>query len=91
MMVKFRDDQANVWECTYIRFRAPCVWFWILGLCFSPSLYRRQPSCALQVMIECLQNHTPDVIFVDEIGRKQEVIAARDVGNRGVVVWACPR
>jgi stage III sporulation protein SpoIIIAA len=41
-----------------------------------------------QVMIECLQNHTPDVIIVDEIGRKQEVQAARDVGNRGVTVWA---
>jgi stage III sporulation protein SpoIIIAA len=43
-----------------------------------------------QVMIECLQNHTPDVIIVDEIGRKQEVQAARDVGNRGAVVceWA---
>jgi hypothetical protein len=37
-------------------------------------------------MIECLQNHTPDVIIVDEIGRSQEAQAARDVGNRGVTV-----
>ena len=35
-------------------------------------------------MTECLQNHTPDVIVVDEIGRKAEVDAARTVKQRGV-------
>jgi hypothetical protein len=48
-----------------------------------PFRYIFVPS---QVMIECLQNHTPDVLIVDEIGRKQEVQATRDVGNRGAVV-----
>jgi len=44
------------------------------------------PSLAEQgkVMIECLQNHTPDVIVIDEIGRKQEVEAAKTVKQRGV-------
>eukprot|EP01124_Arcella_intermedia_P024954 TRINITY_DN4341_c0_g1_i2.p1 TRINITY_DN4341_c0_g1~~TRINITY_DN4341_c0_g1_i2.p1 ORF type:complete len:786 (+),score=212.45 TRINITY_DN4341_c0_g1_i2:497-2854(+) len=37
-----------------------------------------------RVMIECLQNHTPDVIVVDEIGRKTEVFAALTVKQRGV-------
>lgn len=36
------------------------------------------------VMVECLQNHTPDVILVDEIGRRPEVDAARTVKQRGV-------
>ena len=36
------------------------------------------------VMIEALQNHTPDVIVVDEIGRSQEVVAASTIKNRGV-------
>lgn len=37
-----------------------------------------------QVMIECVQNHTPDVILIDEIGRKTEVEAASTVKQRGV-------
>lgn len=36
------------------------------------------------VLIEAVQNHTPDVIVVDEIGRKAEVEAARTVKARGV-------
>jgi len=54
----------------------------------SVGLARRMmvPSLAEQgkVMIECLQNHTPDVIVIDEIGRKQEVEAAKTVKQRGV-------
>lgn len=37
-----------------------------------------------QVMIECVQNHTPDVIVIDEIGRPAEVEAARTCKQRGV-------
>lgn len=37
-----------------------------------------------RVMVEALQNHTPDVIVVDEIGRSPEVEAARTVKQRGV-------
>lgn len=36
------------------------------------------------VMIECVQNHTPEVMVIDEIGRPEEVEAARTCKNRGV-------
>ena len=36
------------------------------------------------VMIECVQNHTPHCIVVDEIGRTREVFAAETCKNRGV-------
>eukprot|EP00965_Chrysotila_dentata_P156599 5174456-Pleurochrysis_carterae.AAC.1 len=36
------------------------------------------------VMVECVQNHTPHVMVIDEIGRQQEVDAARTVKRRGV-------
>jgi stage III sporulation protein SpoIIIAA len=36
------------------------------------------------VMIECVQNHTPHVMIIDEIGRPQEVEAARTCKQRGV-------
>ena len=44
-------------------------------------------------MIECLQNHTPDIIVVDEIGRKSEVEACRTVRQRGIrlIASAGPR
>ena len=35
-------------------------------------------------MIECVQNHTPEVMIIDEIGRKREVEAAQTSKNRGV-------
>ena len=36
------------------------------------------------MMIECICNHTPHVMIVDEIGRKQEVLAAQTANQRGV-------
>ena len=36
------------------------------------------------VMIECVQNHTPEVMVIDEIGRPTEVEAARTCKQRGV-------
>jgi len=36
------------------------------------------------VMVECVQNHTPHVMVIDEIGRPKEVQAARTVKQRGV-------
>ena len=46
-----------------------------------PSL--DQQSAA--VMIQCVQNHTPDVMFIDEIGRPSEVEAdERTCKQRGV-------
>lgn len=44
-----------------------------------PSLDRQSA-----VMIECVQNHTPEVMVIDEIGRPMEVEAARTCKNRGV-------
>ena len=40
------------------------------------------------VMIECVQNHTPDVIIIDEIGRPTEALAARTCKERGVRIIA---
>lgn len=44
------------------------------------------PSLDLQarVMVECVQNHTPHTMVIDEIGRKAEVDAARTCKERGV-------
>jgi stage III sporulation protein SpoIIIAA len=36
------------------------------------------------VMIECVQNHTPEVMIIDEIGRSSEVDGAQTCKNRGV-------
>ena len=41
-----------------------------------------------QVMVECVQNHTPSVIVIDEIGRKEEVQAALTCKERGVRIIA---
>ena len=55
---------------------------------FSVGMARRMmvPNLDQQasVLIEAVQNHTPDVIICDEIGRQEEVIAARTVKERGV-------
>ena len=44
------------------------------------------PSPALQheVMIEAVENHMPEVIVIDEIGRELEAMAARTIAERGV-------
>ncbi|KAL7534790.1 hypothetical protein ACHAXR_006084 [Thalassiosira sp. AJA248-18] len=41
-------------------------------------------SSQADTMIECVQNHTPEVMIIDEIGRKREVEAAQTSKNRGV-------
>ena len=48
-----------------------------------PSLDRQS-----DVMIECVQNHTPACMVIDEIGRPKEVSAARTVKQRGVRIIA---
>ena len=35
-------------------------------------------------MIEAVENHMPEVIIIDEIGREQEAVAARTIAERGV-------
>ena len=43
-----------------------------------------QPTLQHQVMIEAVENHTPQVIIIDEIGRLEEAEAARTIAERGV-------
>ncbi|EQC26327.1 hypothetical protein SDRG_15815, partial [Saprolegnia diclina VS20] len=40
------------------------------------------------VMVECVQNHTPEVMVIGEIGRPNEVEAARTCKQRGVRIVA---
>ncbi len=42
------------------------------------------PSRQHEVMIEAVENHNPEVIVIDEIGRELEAIAARTIAERGV-------
>ncbi len=42
------------------------------------------PNRQHEVMIEAVENHTPQVIVIDEIGRLQEAEAARTIAERGV-------
>ncbi|EFC50045.1 predicted protein, partial [Naegleria gruberi] len=39
-----------------------------------------------EVMIQAVQNHTPEVIVIDEIGTRDEVSTARTIAQRGVVL-----
>jgi stage III sporulation protein SpoIIIAA len=42
------------------------------------------PNRQHEVMIEAVENHNPQVIVIDEIGRLQEAEAARTIAERGV-------
>jgi len=42
------------------------------------------PPLQHEVMIEAVENHNPEVIVIDEIGRELEAIAARTIAERGV-------
>lgn len=46
------------------------------------------PERQKDVMIEAVQNHTPEVIVVDEIGTEEEAMAARTIAERGVMLVA---
>lgn len=43
-----------------------------------------EPALQHEVMIEAVENHMPQVIIIDEIGREQEAVAARTIAERGV-------
>lgn len=47
-----------------------------------------KPSLQHEVMIEAVENHMPEVIIIDEIGRELEAIAARTIAERGVQLIA---
>ncbi|MBN2045888.1 MAG: AAA family ATPase [Anaerolineales bacterium] len=42
------------------------------------------PALQHEVMIEAVENHNPEVIVIDEIGREREAEAARTIAERGV-------
>ena len=42
------------------------------------------PSLQHEVMIEAVENHNPEVIVIDKIGRELEAAAARTIAERGV-------
>ncbi len=42
------------------------------------------PALQHEVMIEAVENHNPEVIVIDEIGRELEALAARTIAERGV-------
>lgn len=42
------------------------------------------PVLQHEVMIEAVENHMPEVIIIDEIGRELEAVAARTIAERGV-------
>jgi stage III sporulation protein SpoIIIAA len=43
-----------------------------------------RPELQHHVMIEAVENHTPEVIVIDEIGTELEALAARTIAERGV-------
>lgn len=43
-----------------------------------------RPELQHEVMIEAVENHMPEVIVIDEIGRELEAAAARTIAERGV-------
>lgn len=43
-----------------------------------------RPELQHEVMIEAVENHMPEVIIIDEIGRELEAEAARTIAERGV-------
>ncbi len=46
------------------------------------------PEKQKEVMIEAVENHTPEVIVVDEIGTEDEAQASRTIAERGVTLVA---
>jgi hypothetical protein len=47
-----------------------------------------KPSLQHEVMIEAVENHNPETIIIDEIGRELEALAARTIAERGVQLVA---
>jgi stage III sporulation protein SpoIIIAA len=41
-----------------------------------------------KIMIEAIQNHTPDILIIDEIGTQFEVFATKECSQRGILLYA---
>jgi stage III sporulation protein SpoIIIAA len=58
------------------------------GIGRARRLQVASPDQQARVMIEAVENHTPEVIIVDEIGTLEEAEAARTIAERGVMLIA---
>ena len=54
------------------------------GIGYARRMQVMSPEIQDKVMIEAVENHTPQVIVVDEIGTELESKAARTIAERGV-------
>jgi len=59
-----------------------------IGIGRSRRMQVASPSHQHRVMIEAVENHTPNVIIIDEIGTVEECLAARTISQRGVQLIA---
>ena len=41
-----------------------------------------------KIMIEAIQNHTPEALIIDEIGTQFEVFATKECSQRGIIMYA---
>ncbi|MGQ9462109.1 MAG: R3H domain-containing nucleic acid-binding protein [Candidatus Fervidibacter sp.] len=58
------------------------------GIGLARRMQVPSPEKQADVMIEAVENHMPEVIIVDEIGRKEEADAAKTIAERGVQLIA---
>ena len=58
------------------------------GIGTSRRMQVPRPDLQHSVMIEAVENHTPEVIVIDEIGTEAEAQAARTIAERGVQLIA---
>lgn len=54
----------------------------------SRRMQVENPARQHEVMIEAVENHNPETIIIDEIGREMEALAARTIAERGVQLIA---
>jgi stage III sporulation protein AA len=59
-----------------------------MGIGYARRIQVPSPDNQHMVMIEAIENHTPEVIIVDEIGTEEETKAARTIAERGVQLVA---
>ncbi len=58
------------------------------GIGMARRMQVPQPDQQHAVMIEAVENHSPEVVVVDEIGTEAEAYAARTIAERGVMLVA---
>ena len=48
----------------------------------------REPFLQHKIMLEAVENHTPEIIIIDEISTREEALAAQTIAERGVSLIA---